>query len=331
MDTTVMDPENSREAGLNPGEDSLLEMHPKPARVTRTDDGRWMVHARAKLNLGLRVFPARPDGFHDLETWMVPVSWHDTLWVEMARGEEGLTLEVTGRAAGVPTEIEQNLVGRAALKLAAAAGMAARGRITLHKVLPPGGGLGGGSSDAASALVALNEAWELRWEDAKLEAIAAELGSDVPFFVGARPSLCTGRGEVMTRLRSFQPLFAVLIIPPQGCPTGEVYRAFDAGHRHGGEVEKTNWCQCASASAEGLSELLVNDLEPAAFSIAPWLRALRDRAAAVAGQKVHMTGSGSTLFTLCSSGQAAGEVEARLAAGLNQECYCVPVRILRQR
>jgi 4-diphosphocytidyl-2-C-methyl-D-erythritol kinase len=135
----------------------------------------------------------------------------------------------------------------------------------------------------------------------------------------------------MTRLRSFRPLYAVLIIPPEGCPTGEVYRAFDAGHRHGEGLEKTNWCQCASASAEQLSELLVNDLEPAAFSIAPWLRELRDQAAALAGQKVHMTGSGSTLFTLCSSGQAAGEVEARLAAGLSEACYCVPVRILRQR
>jgi 4-diphosphocytidyl-2-C-methyl-D-erythritol kinase len=331
MDTTGMDP-----LGADPlrGDDQLLETHPKPARVTRTDDGRWMVHARAKLNLGLRVFPPRPDGFHDLETWMVPISWHDTLWVDVSeeiRSQGGLALEVTGRSQGVPTEIEKNLVGRAAVKLAAAAGIQPRGRITLHKVLPPGGGLGGGSSDAASALVALNEAWELRWEDARLEAIAAELGSDVPFFVAARSSLCTGRGEIMTRLRSFQPLFAVLIIPPQGCPTGEVYRAFDAGHRHAPEPAKTNWCQCASTPAEGLLDLLVNDLEPAAFSIAPWLAALRARAADVAGQKVHMTGSGSTLFTLCSSGQVAGELEARLTAGLARECYCVPVRILRQR
>jgi 4-diphosphocytidyl-2-C-methyl-D-erythritol kinase len=299
--------------------------------VQRTDDGRWIVHARAKLNLGLRVFPPRPDGFHDLETWMVPISWHDTLWVDTAPEMRGLTLDVSGRAAGVPTEVEKNLVGRAALRLAAIAGVEPRAKITLHKVLPPGGGIGGGSSDAASVLVALNEAWGLHWEDSRLEAVAAELGSDVPFFVAARQSLCTGRGEIMTRLRSFQPLHAVLIIPPQGCPTGPVYKAFDAGHRHNPPREKTDWCQCAGASAERLSDLLVNDLEPAAFSIAPWLAALRDKAQTLAGQKVHMTGSGSTLFTLCSSGHAAGQVEARLTAGLDRDCFCVPVRILRQR
>jgi 4-diphosphocytidyl-2-C-methyl-D-erythritol kinase len=313
------------------GENDLLETAPTSARVTRTDDGRWCVHAPAKLNLGLRVFPARPDGFHDLETWMVPVSWHDTVWVDVGEQIQGLSLEITGRSAGVPTEIDKNLVGRAAMKLAAAAGVEPRGRITLHKVLPPGGGIGGGSSDAASALVALNEAWNLQWEDSRLEAIAAELGSDVPFFVAARPSLCTGRGEVMTRLRSFQPLITVLIVPPRGCPTAEVYRAFDAGHQHGASLGKTNWRQCASATAEQLSDLLVNDLEPAAFAVAPWLAELRDRAAKAAGQQVHMTGSGSTLFTLCSSGQAAGELEARLTAGLYPDCCCVPVRILRQR
>lgn len=329
MDTTDMDPRSPSPAP--DGDDDVLETHPRAARVTRADDGRWHVHARAKLNLGLRVFPPRPDGFHDLETWMVPISWHDTLWVDASPTVSDLSLEITGRAAGVPTDIHKNLVGRAALKLAEAAGIQPRARITLHKVLPPGGGIGGGSSDAASALVALNEAWDLRWDDARLETIAAQLGSDVPFFVAARQSLCTGRGEIMTRLRSFQPLHAVLIIPPQGCPTGDVYKAFDAGHRHSPPREKTNWCACASASADALSDLLVNDLEPAAFSVAPWLAALRDKAQVLAGQKVHMTGSGSTLFTLCSSGHAAGLLEARLAAGLDRDCYCVPVRILRQR
>jgi len=130
------------------GENDLLETDPQSARVMRTDDGRWSVHARAKLNLGLRVFPARPDGFHDLETWMVPISWHDTLWVDTSEAVSGLSLEVTGRSAGVPTEIDRNLVGRAATKLAAAAGIQPRAKITLHKVLPAGGGIGGGSSDA---------------------------------------------------------------------------------------------------------------------------------------------------------------------------------------
>jgi 4-diphosphocytidyl-2-C-methyl-D-erythritol kinase len=308
---------------------SLLASPSQAPRVMRAADGRYLVRAPAKLNLGLRVFPARPDGFHDLETWMTPISWYDTLWVDDSGKGTPLTLDVTGRSAGVPVEIDKNLVGRAATKLAAAAGLPPRGKITLHKVLPPGGGIGGGSSDAASALVALNEAWKLHWDDAQLEAIAGQLGSDVPFFVAARSSLCTGRGEIMASLRMAQPLFAVLIIPPQGCPTKDVYQAFDAGHQHKPPREKTNWHQCANAPADELATLLVNDLEPAAFAVAPWLAELQKQAATAIHRPVHLTGSGSTLFTLCSSGHETQSVHARLSAAL--ACTCVPVRLLRQR
>ncbi len=298
-------------------------------RIVRQADGRWMIRAHAKLNLGLRVFPARADGFHDIETWMVPISWHDTLWVDVAEGVKGLSLEIAGRAERVPVEIEKNLVGRAAVKLAAAAGIEGRAKIVLHKVLPPGGGIGGGSSDAANGLVALNEAWGLGWEEARLEGIAAELGSDVAFFVGGRASLCTGRGEIMTPLPARQALFAVLILPPFGCPTKEVYQAFDAGHQHDAGVVRADWNRMAQATAEELNGMLVNDLEPAAFFIAPQLAELRQRAAELAGHPVHLTGSGSTLFTLCGSSVAAAEIERRLSAGLGQACACVPVRILR--
>ena len=302
-------------------------MEPEMTRVTRTEEGRWRVRACAKLNLGLRVFPARPDGFHDLETWMVPISWHDTLWVDPS--PTALTLEITGRSAGVPVEIDKNLVGRAAVKLAAAAGVEARGRITLHKVLPPGGGIGGGSSDAAGALAALNAAWGLNWGAARLEAVAGELGSDVPFFVAARPSLCTGRGEIMRPMPPAEPLFAVLVIPPRGCPTKEVYQAFDAGHQHRPARERTNWERCAFARAEELDGMLVNDLEPAAFAVAPWLAELRRQVEKVVGRSVHMTGSGSTLFVLCGSGAQAGEIAGRLGGAI-ADCGCVAAEVLRQ-
>jgi 4-diphosphocytidyl-2C-methyl-D-erythritol kinase len=294
-------------------------------RIERLPDGCLKICAHAKLNLGLRVFPARVDGFHNLETWMVPISWHDTLWVS---GEGALRLEVTGRSEGVPVEIEKNLVGRAAVKLAAAAGMEARGVIRLHKVLPPGGGIGGGSSDAASALLALNEAWGLRWEIQRLEEIAGSLGSDIPFFVRGKASLCTGRGEIMTPLMNRQPFFAVLLIPAGGCPTKEVYQAFDAGHQHGlARAGKTDWEVCARASAEELSTMLVNDLEPGAFFVAPWLEGLRSEAEKVIGRRVHLTGSGSTLFVLCGSGVEAGEIAEKLEGKV--ECACVPVEVLR--
>src|SRR5271167_3520022 len=97
--------------------------------------GRWMIEAPAKLNLGLRIFPARPDGFHDLESWMVPLSWHDTLEYTP---DAPLSLTVHGRSEGIPTEMEKNLVGRALLALADVARIKPHGHINLHKIVPPG-------------------------------------------------------------------------------------------------------------------------------------------------------------------------------------------------
>jgi 4-diphosphocytidyl-2-C-methyl-D-erythritol kinase len=312
------------------GVSDVLETEPRAQRVGRTADGRLVVQARAKLNLGLRVFPVRPDGFHAIESWMVPISWHDTVFVA---GEGGpLELVVTGRSQGVPVELEKNLVGRAALALAKAGGIEPRGRIELHKVLPPGGGLGGGSSDAANALVALNEAWGLGMSEEKLAEIAAGLGSDVPFFVNGRPSLCTGRGEVMTPLRNAQPLFAVLIVSPGGCPTGAVYQAFDAGHQAEHVWTADTWCRYAAASADELNTVLMNDLETAAFHVAPWLKGVKEKAIVASnGRAVHMTGSGSTLFTMCGSGAEAGELQGLWARELGPDYGVVAVKILRQR
>jgi 4-diphosphocytidyl-2-C-methyl-D-erythritol kinase len=267
-----------------------------------------MIHAYAKLNLGLRVSPLRPDGFHNVETWMLRTSWHDTLDVQPA---DTLELRVTGKSEGVPTDPQKNLVGRAALALAAAASVPAHALLSLHKNLPHGGGIGGGSADAAAALLALNQLWNLHWDLGRLEKIAATLGSDIPFFIRGHAALCTGRGEIMTPLAPRNPLFAVLIIPPVGCPTKDVYQTFDRGIQHVPAYPLTDWEACAAASAQELSELLVNDLEPAAFAVAPMLRPIRARAAELLGRRVHMTGSGSTLFALFDT-KVQADIDASL-------------------
>src|SRR5205085_2095170 len=130
-------------------------------------------------------------------------------------------------------------------------GIPPTGTLQLHKVVPPGGGLGGGSSDASAALVALNRAWKIDLPETKLLEIAGALGSDVPFFISARPALCTGRGEIMSPLVPRVPLFAVLIIPPQGCPTKDVYQAFDALPRSA--FPATDWKRFSEATAEQLN------------------------------------------------------------------------------
>jgi len=176
--------------------------------------------------------------------------------------------------------------------------------------------------------VLLDAAWGLGLGTEKLLAVAAELGSDVPFFVPAVPSLCRGRGEVMSPLRPMHGLYAVLMLPERGMPTGPVFGAFDAGHRHPG-AGATDWERLARLPSAELNQELVNDLEPAAFSIGGWLKELGEIASKVAGQKVHMTGSGSTLFTLCDSAEAARGLAEKCSEALGQ-CVSIPVRISRQ-
>ena len=297
-------------------------------RIETLATGELRILAPAKINLGLRIYPLRPDGFHPVETWMVPTSWHDTLTVTPGGR---LHLEITGRTEGIPTELDKNLIGRAALKLAERGRIEPGGTIRLHKVLPPGGGLGGGSSDAANALVALNQLWKLELPEQSLIEIATTLGSDIPFFVPCAAALCTGRGEIMEPLRGTgRPLFAVMVIPQQGCPTKEVYQAFDAGHQHNEEVrsKRTDWPRIARLSAEELLHELVNDLEPPAFHVAPWLKQLRDEIAAKIGRPVHMTGSGSTLFTLASSGAQAHQLQEKIEAAIPAGHAVIPTRLM---
>jgi len=132
-------------------------------------------------------------------------------------------------------------------------------------------------------------------------------------------------GEVMTPLPARQALCAVLILPTQGCPTKDVYQAFDRLPIR--DTPPTAWKKVAGMSAEELNGVVVNDLEAAAYLVAPWLRELRDLAEKAAGRRVMMTGSGSTLFTLAGSSVKAEEVKGRLERALPPEIGIVPVRI----
>lgn len=147
--------------------------------------------APAKVNLGLFVTGKRPDGFHDLESVFWPLAWHDVLEV-FKSSEPGLQLVTSGLE--IPGSLESNLVQRAYDVMQSAYGIGGV-RVHLHKVIPMGAGLGGGSSDATCMLRLLNELFELHLSDAEGLQLAAQLGSDCPFFWHAKPALVTGRGE----------------------------------------------------------------------------------------------------------------------------------------
>ncbi|MEO6789158.1 MAG: 4-(cytidine 5'-diphospho)-2-C-methyl-D-erythritol kinase, partial [Chthoniobacteraceae bacterium] len=151
------------------------------------------VSAPAKINLSLRVLRRREDGFHEIESLMVPVAIRDTLDIE--RRENG-GIEFTCSDSALPSD-GTNLVVCAAAAFAAATGIEPHVRIFLKKEIPHGAGLGGGSSDAAATLLALDELFDTRLPLAELTRIAAQIGSDVPFFLARGAAWCRGRGEIV--------------------------------------------------------------------------------------------------------------------------------------
>jgi len=265
--------------------------------------GRLLVRAPAKLNLSLRVGPIRPDGYHRLDSLVAKVTLYDELILSI-RADGRVHLTCDQPAAGAP---DDNLAFRAAKLLSPHAG-GLGADITLGKHIAVGAGLGGGSSDAAAALTGLNRLWNCRLDAQRLSAMAAQLGSDVPLFLGPPAARMTGRGEHIEPVEL--PAFAaVLLTPPLHCPTGEVYRAYDAIGP--GPLEPLEIAALIARPASKWPPLMTNDLLPAAERVRGELADWRRRLAAT-GEPVHLTGSGSALFVLADDVASAATIRSRL-------------------
>jgi 4-diphosphocytidyl-2-C-methyl-D-erythritol kinase len=279
--------------------------------------------APAKVNVHLGVGPLRPDGFHEVRTVYLAVSLFDTVTAEPG---EGLSLTVTGEGAAAASGADRvpsdrtNLVWRAAELLARHAGVPADASIDVHKSIPVAGGLAGGSADAAAALVALDGLWATRATRDDLLALAAELGSDVPFSLAGGVALGTGRGEKLSPALSRGQTHWVLGISRMGMSTPAVYGELDR-LRAEGRVPPTNDPADADAvlaalragSATELAVALTNDLQPPALSLRPDLRR-SVRAAEQAGALAALvSGSGPTVAALAEDADAAVRLAAELA------------------
>jgi 4-diphosphocytidyl-2-C-methyl-D-erythritol kinase len=265
--------------------------------------------APAKLNLGLHVLRRRPDGYHAVETVLVGIEWADEL---AYRSSERFALSCSDSA--LPTD-ERNLVVRAALALAEWAGTPPRGALHLEKRVPQGAGLGGGSSDAAHALRLLAEAWGLAPPPEDLHALAAGLGSDVPFFLHDVPMLATGRGEGLDPVGGGYrlPFPLAVVMPPAQVATAEAYGLVTPRDHPRPDLRAV----VASNDPERWRKELVNDFEAPVLARYPSIASAKARLASAGAAYAAMTGSGAAVFGVfeCED-DARNAAEAAEAEGL---------------
>ena len=290
-----------------------------------------IVQAPAKLNLFLEVLGRRDDGFHELETLMCPISLYDTLsfqpsdeadgdasvaftcdWQPLERSSQ-FAVARDGSAQANPPErpsSANNLVVKALDLLQQVAGARRGARVKLTKRIPMAAGLGGGSSDAAAALVAGNLGWRLGLSHEVLHDCAARLGSDVPFFLANGPAICRGRGERVELVPMNAAGWFVIVRPSSGLSTADVFRACRPNQSPRSAKQLLNALQATGWERAGRK--LFNALEPAAESLNDDIANLRlefDKLDVLGHQ---MSGSGTSYFAVCRTARQARQVVARL-------------------
>ncbi|NBV20769.1 MAG: 4-(cytidine 5'-diphospho)-2-C-methyl-D-erythritol kinase [Proteobacteria bacterium] len=260
-----------------------------------------------KVNLLLNILRKREDGYHELETIMQPVPFSDRLTV----GRASSGIQLTCNLATLPVD-GTNLVHKAAVAFLQVAGITEGVQIHLEKNIPLAAGLGGGSGNAAHTLCALNEVFDLPLNTAKLQALAASLGSDVPFFLQSQPALATGRGEQVQQLAPFPALqgaYMLLIHPGFGISTAWAYQSLARypealNGRPGRAEELLQLLRGNDLAAAGRA--FYNSLEAPALPKHPLLALYQEFLRLNGASAVLMSGSGSTTFAL-TNGRAAAD------------------------
>jgi 4-diphosphocytidyl-2-C-methyl-D-erythritol kinase len=277
------------------------------------DKGKMIKYkAYAKVNLALEVLGLRPDGYHEVQTVLQTVSLADELTFQLAEG-----LSVSSDHPAVPGD-ERNLVFRAGRALQQKFGLRQGARVAIKKRIPVGGGLGGGSSDAACALVAMSRLWGLSPSFDELEEIAGTLGSDVPFFLRGGTCLAKGRGELLEPLPPLPPCFLALAFPGFGVSTAWAYKNLkDQGSwalTKEGECIKIVVSFLESGNLQGIARSLFNRFEEAVFPAHPELANLKQALLRAGSEGALLSGSGSTVFGLFGKRKEMKALVAELKA-----------------
>ena len=269
------------------------------------------VPAFAKINLGLRVHGRRPDGYHEISTVFQTVSLRDTLSFEATNDE---TLELVCSDPAIPTD-DSNLVLRAAAALRERFGVSRGARVELEKVIPAGGGLGGGSADAAVTLAALTTLWEIETDAGELAEVGARLGADVPFFLKGGTALGTGTGTEIRPLEDAPKMDLVVVAPGVHVSTAEAYRALGAPALT--KVEPLVNLSVSRTEADfpdSLCGVWSNDFEAVVVRLYPEIGRARERLVEAGAGSVMLSGSGSSVFGVFESKGEASRARETLRA-----------------
>ncbi len=273
-----------------------LPWHPTPP-LTRT------FLAPAKINLALRVVGKRDDGYHLLQSVLAFFPLFDQLTITLCT--EGLKFSCD---PPVTATQEENLVYRAAQALLQASGQQRGAHLQLKKQIPNGAGLGGGSSDAALTLLALNQMWALGFTTAQLLAIGVKIGADLPFFIAGQTALVQGIGEQLTPLPLCPTTELVLIFPTLSLSTARVFHAL------AGSLPPARAPLVLPDQPSDLLQFLENDLQPPAIALAPIIGTAMTALQQAGAQGTLMSGSGSSVFGLFPTPATAQHAKDQLTA-----------------
>jgi 4-diphosphocytidyl-2-C-methyl-D-erythritol kinase len=274
--------------------------------------------AFAKINLALRVLGRRADGYHEISTVFQTVTLHDNLTFETMPDDR---LELACSDHDIPTD-ESNLVLRAAHVLRERFGSRRGARIELEKMVPAGGGLGGGSSDAAVTLIALAHLWEIQTSVRELSDIGARLGADVPFFLTGGTALGTGTGADIRPLEDVTKMHLVVITPGVRVSTAEGYRALGAPALTKTDTVVNLFVSRTEADfSDSLCDVMSNDFEAVMVRLHPEIGRARDALMKAGARRAMLSGSGSSVFGVFDSKGEAGRARESLKGEVGWQVF----------
>ena len=294
-----------------------------------------IVRAPAKVNLTLEVFGKRADGYHDLRSLVVPIALYDTLTLSKTGGD----IEVECTTSGLPggngrmlPAASDNLAARAAVLLREAAGYRGGARIVINKEIPLGGGMGGGSADAAWTLRGLNALWRTGLTVDQLMELGSRLGSDIPAMVYGKAVCMEGRGERITPVACRWPpgmeWWIVVTNPGFNVPTGDVYRRFRTGLTSCGEIFINARFALERGELKPACAGLVNSLEAPVFEKYPLLGMIAERLKSAGASGVLLSGSGASVFALAANRDEALAIESQVKRGTGAWLWTRTVQVL---